>query len=94
VQQQATALPALRISAATTELVKRVLALYPQASIMPRLTPLEDEEISVEVRLPVTLDELYIARDRIHEIVIQLQDQFDVLILASAVPNDLPSPNL
>jgi hypothetical protein len=52
---------------------------------------LEDEEISVEVQLPVTLDELYIARDRIHEIVIQLQDQFDVLILASAVPCDLPS---
>jgi hypothetical protein len=71
-------------------LVKRILALYPQASIVPRLTPLEDEEISVEVQLPVTLDELYIARDRLHEMVIQLQDQFDVLILASAVPYDPP----
>lgn len=85
------ALPALRISAATTELVKGILALYPQASIMPRLTPLEDEDISIEVQLPVTLEELYRARDQIHELVIQLQEQYDVLILASAVPHDHPS---
>ena len=52
------ALPALRISAATTEWVKGVLALSPQASILPRLTPLEDEEISVEVPRPVTRAEL------------------------------------
>jgi hypothetical protein len=85
------ALPALRISAATTELVKGVLALYPQASIMPRLTPLEDEDISVEVQLPVTREELYTARDHIHALVIQLQEQYDVLILASAVPQNPPS---
>jgi hypothetical protein len=86
VQQKVMALPALRISAATTELVKGVLTLYPQASITPRLTPLEDEDISVEVQLPVTREELYRARDQIHELVIQLQEQYDVLILASAVP--------
>jgi hypothetical protein len=74
VQQKVMALPALRISAATTDLVKGVLALYPQASIMPRLTPLEDEEISVEVQLPVTREELYTARDHIHALVIQLQE--------------------
>jgi hypothetical protein len=91
VQQKVMALPALRISAATTELVKGVLALYPRASIMPRLTPLEDEDISVEVQLPVTLEELYTARDHIHELVIQLQEQYDVLILASAVPQVHPS---
>jgi hypothetical protein len=91
VQQKVTALPALRISAATTELVKGVLALYPRASIMPRLTPLEDEDISVEVQLPVTREELYTARDHIHELVIQLQEQYDVLILASAVPQNSPS---
>lgn len=90
-QQQVMALPALRISAATTELVKGVLALYPQASIIPRLTPLEDEDISVEVQLPVIQEELYAARDRIHELVIQLQEQYDVLILASAVPHGPPS---
>ena len=44
--------PALQISAATTELVKGILALYPQAEILPRIVPLEDEEISVEVKLP------------------------------------------
>ena len=58
-QHKAIPLPALRISAATTELVKGILALYPQASIVPRLTPLEDEDISVEVRLPVPLEEIY-----------------------------------
>jgi hypothetical protein len=92
-QQKVTALPALRISAATTELVKGVLALYPQASIIPRLIPVEDEDISVEVQLPVTQEELYAARDQIHELVIQLQEQYDVLILASAVPHELSSPS-
>ena len=77
---------ALNISAATTELVKGLLALYPEAHIVPRVTPLEDEDISVEVRLPLSIEEIYEARDRVHELVIQLQEQYDVLILASAVP--------
>ena len=47
---------------------------------------LEDEEVSVEVRLPLSMEEIYQARDRVHELVIQLQEQYDVLILASAVP--------
>jgi hypothetical protein len=76
----------LNVSAATVELVKGILALYPQAQLVPRVTPLENEEISVEVRLPVSIDEIYRARDRVHELVIQLQEQYDVLILASAVP--------
>ncbi|MGH8070904.1 MAG: hypothetical protein ACRERE_37870 [Candidatus Entotheonellia bacterium] len=78
--------PALNISAATTELVKGILAQYPEAQIIPRVVPLEDEEISVEVRLPLSMDNIYEARDRIHELVIQLQEKYDVLILASAVP--------
>jgi hypothetical protein len=78
--------PALNISAATAELVKGILAQYPQAHIVPRLAPLEDEEISVEVRLPLSMDGIYEARDRIHELVIHLQEKYDVLILASAVP--------
>jgi hypothetical protein len=78
--------PALHISAATTELVKGILTLYPQAQIVPRLTPLEDEDISLEVRLPLCQDDIYEARDQIHAFVIQLQEQYDVLILASAVP--------
>ena len=79
--------PALSISAATTELVKGILSLYPQAQIVPRMMPLEDEEISIEVRLPVSIDAVYETRDRIHELVIRLQEQYDVLILASAVPS-------
>ena len=83
---QAVKYPALNVSAATAELVKGVLSLYPQAQIVPRSTPLEDEEISVEVRLPVSQGDIYRARDQIHDLVIQLQEQYDVLILASAVP--------
>jgi hypothetical protein len=83
---QAVKYPALNVSAATAELVKGILALYPQAQIVPRVTPLEDEEISVEVRLPGDMDQIYQARDRVHELVIQLQEQYEVLILASAVP--------
>ena len=78
--------PALNVSAATTELVKGIYALYPQAEIIPRVVPLEDEEISIEVRLAVREDEIYEARDHIHDLVIQLQEQYDVLILAYAVP--------
>lgn len=78
--------PVLNVSAATTELVKGILALYPQAQIVPRVAPLEDEDISVEVRLPFDMEGIYAARDQIHELVIQLQEQYDVLILASAVP--------
>jgi hypothetical protein len=83
---QAMKYPALNVSAATAELVKSILTLYPQAQVVPRVTPLEDEEISVEVRLPLSMDEIYQARDRVHELVIRLQEQYDVLILASAVP--------
>jgi hypothetical protein len=78
--------PALNVSTATAELVKGILARYPQAQIVPRITPLEDEEISVEVRLSVSQENLYEVRDWIHALVIQLQEQYDVLILASAVP--------
>ena len=78
--------PALQISAATTELVKGILALYPQTEVLPRIVPLEDEEISLEVKLPLRDDEIYEARDHIHDLVIQLQDRYDVLILAYAVP--------
>jgi hypothetical protein len=53
---------------------------------VPRVTPLEDEDISLEVELPLRMEEIYAARERIHELVMQLQEQYDVLILASAVP--------
>jgi hypothetical protein len=78
--------PALNVSAATAELVKGILALYPQAHIIPRLVPLEDEEISMEVRLPVSEDALSQARDQIHGLVFQLQEEYDVLILVYTIP--------
>lgn len=58
--------PALNVSAATAELGKGILALYPQAQIVPRISPLEDEEISVEVRLPLSMEEIYQAPDLFH----------------------------
>jgi hypothetical protein len=78
--------PALNVSAATAELVKGILALYPQAHIVPRLVPLEDEEISMEVQLPVSENELDNARDQIHGLVFRLQEAYDVLILVYTVP--------
>ena len=77
---------ALNISAATTELVKGILVLYPEARIVPRVTPLEDEDMSMEVALPLRMEEIYAVRERIQKLVMQLQEHYDVLILASAVP--------
>jgi hypothetical protein len=77
---------ALDISSATTELITHVLSDYPQAVIVPRSSPLADEDISLEIQLPLPMKEIYEVRRRIHEIVIQLQERYDVLILASAVP--------
>jgi hypothetical protein len=62
---------ALNISAATTELVKGILVLYPEACIVPRVTLLEDEDISMEIELPLRMEAIYAARERIHELVIQ-----------------------
>ena len=78
--------PAFNVAAAKAELVKGILALYSQAQIIPRVVPLEDEEISMEVRLPVPEDELSHARDQIHGLVIQLQEEYDVLILVYTIP--------
>ena len=48
--------------------------------------PLEDEDISVEVRLPFDMEGIYAARDQIHELVIQLQEQMTYSFSALAVP--------
>jgi hypothetical protein len=76
----------LDIAAATAELVARILADYPQAQIMPRREPYADEDISLDVRLPLTMDEIYRVRGRIYDHVIELQEKYGVIIQASAVP--------
>jgi hypothetical protein len=78
---------ALDIAAATAELVARILADYPQAQIIPRREPYADEDISLDVRLPLTMDEIYRVRERIYEHVIELQEKYGVIIQASAVPD-------
>jgi hypothetical protein len=78
---------ALNVSAATTELVTHLLAQFPQARIHSRLTPLADEDISLEVVLPMSMEEVYQARDSIFDLVIKLQERYGLLILVSAVPD-------
>ena len=77
---------AINASAATTELITRILAQFPQAQIRPCLPPLSDEDISIEVVLPMSMPEVYQARERIYDIVIELQDRYELLIMASAIP--------
>ncbi len=79
---------ALNVSSATAELITKILAQFPQAQIRPRLVPLTDEDISLEVALPMSMAEIYQAREWIYDIVIELQDRYDLIIMASAVPQE------
>ncbi len=79
---------ALNVSAATTELVTRILAQFPQAQIRSRFIPLSDEDISLDVVLPMPIEEIYRVREWIYDLVIELQDRYDLLIQASAVPQE------
>jgi hypothetical protein len=79
---------ALNVSAATTELVTRILAQFPQAQIRSRSIPLSDEDISLDVALPMSMEEIYRAREWIYDLVIELQERYDLLIQASAVPQE------
>ena len=73
-------------AAAMAELVKKINAEYPQAGIRPRELPLADEDVSLEVVLPLPMAEIYRVRERIYEWILELQERHGVLILASAVP--------
>jgi hypothetical protein len=77
---------AFNAAAATAELVKRINAEYPQAEIRPRDLPLADEDVSLEVVLPLPMTDIYRIRERIYEWILELQEQHGVLILASAIP--------
>lgn len=73
-------------NAASAELIKKILAEYPQAEIHPRELPVADEDVSLEIMLPLSMREIYDVRDWIYDWIIELQDRYDVLILASAIP--------
>jgi len=77
---------AFNAAAATAELVKKINMEYPQAEIRPRELPLADEDVSLEVVLPLPMAEIYRIRDRLYEWILELQERHGVLILASAVP--------
>ena len=79
---------ALNVSAATTELVIRILAQFPQAQIRSRSIPLSDEDISLDVVLPLPMEEIYREREWMYDLVIELQDRYDLLIQASVVPQE------
>jgi len=76
----------LRVSAATTELVTRILALFPQARIVPREVPWSDEEISLEVYMPGTPDEIGEAQKKVIDCFVELQDIYGLLIHVSVLP--------
>lgn len=77
---------AFNAAAAAAELVKKIVTEYPQVEIRPRELPLADEDVSLEVALPLPMNEIYPVRDRLYEWVLELQERHDVLILASAIP--------
>jgi hypothetical protein len=77
---------AFNAATASAELIKKILTEYPQAEIYPRELPVADEDVSLEVMLPLTINEIYSVREQIYEWIIELQDRHGVLILASAVP--------
>lgn len=76
----------LHVASATTELVTRILALFPQARIVSRELPWSDEEISLEVYLPGTPEELDEAQDKVIDCFIELQDKYGLLIHVSVLP--------
>lgn len=77
---------AFNAATASVELTKKILAEYPQAEIHPRELPVADEDVSLEVMLPLSMREIYDVRDWIYDWIIELQDRYGVLILASAIP--------
>lgn len=77
---------ALTASTATADLVTTILARFPQAQIQPRSALLADEDISLEVGLPLTMPETYQARDWSYNTGIELQDRYNLSIFVSAVP--------
>jgi hypothetical protein len=77
---------AFNAATASVELTQKILAEYPQAEIRPRQMPVADEDVSMEVILPLTMNEIYPIRDRIYNWILELQDRYGVLILASAIP--------
>jgi hypothetical protein len=79
---------ALNVSAATTDLITRIFARFPQAQIRSRSTPLSDEDISIDVVLPMSMEEIYQVREWLYDLVIELQERYDLLIQVSAVPQE------
>jgi hypothetical protein len=77
---------ALIASAATTELITRIFAKYPQTQISST-TPLSDADISLEVLLPMTMSEIYAVRDWVYDVVIELEERYDLTIQVSVIPS-------
>jgi hypothetical protein len=79
---------AFNASSATVELVNKIRNEFPDADISTNPSPLADEDVSLEVVLPKTMEEIHRVRERLNEWVIELQEKYGVLILASAVPRN------
>jgi hypothetical protein len=83
---------ALTAATATSELLTRILAHYPQAQLRSRAVPLTDEDISLEVVLPAGMSQIYAAREWVYEVVIELQERYDLTILVSVIPPEGEGP--
>ncbi len=77
---------AFNAATASAELVKKIITEYPQAEIRPRELPVADEDVSLEIKLPLPMNEIYGVREQIYEWILELQERHGVLILASAIP--------
>lgn len=78
----------LNVSTATAELVTKILAQFPHAHVQPRSVPISDEDVSLEVSLPGSMADIYQARDWLYDLIIELQERYDIIIMVSAVPQE------
>ena len=82
------------VALATAELILSIQAEFPGAKIKA-LPPLSDEEVNLQVWLPISLEQRLSAQLRIAEMQGEIQDKYGVYTVAVALPlNDLVSPDL
>jgi len=81
------------VAMATAELILSIQAEYPEAKLKP-LPPLEDEVITLEVWLPIPLEQRLSVQHRIAELQGDIMNKHGVFTVALALPfEDASSSN-
>jgi hypothetical protein len=75
------------VSLATAELILSIQAEFPQAKIKS-MPPLDDEEVNLEVWLPMPLEQRLSVQHRLAELAGQMMDKYGVYSVALALPLD------